>query len=313
MKIIPFEDIAKLNITPDLCVQWVKEVFIHKYECKLPAKISITIEGNTFFNTMPSYIPKIERFGVKIISRYPKRQPILLSEILLYDANTGNALALMDGVWITALRTGAVAALTINELQKKDAEVYAMMGLGNSARATLDCMLAIMKNKKLRIKLLAHKKQEIDFINRFKDYPQLDFQICQTTEELIKDSDVVLSCVTAADTLIAPDNCFKEGVLVVPVHTRGFQNCDLFFDKVFADDTSHVNHFTYFNQFKKFDEFSRILLKENPGRENDSERILAYNIGISVHDIYFASQIYDRMEATDNEIDFKAQTNKFWL
>ena len=27
---------------------------------------------------------------------------------------------------------------------------------------------------------------------------------------------------------------------VIPVHTRGFQNCDLFFDKVFADDTDHV-------------------------------------------------------------------------
>ena len=41
MKIIPFEDIAKLNIAPALCLQWVKVVFIHKYECKLPAKISI--------------------------------------------------------------------------------------------------------------------------------------------------------------------------------------------------------------------------------------------------------------------------------
>ena len=313
MKIIPFEDIAKLNIAPALCLQWVKEVFIHKYECKLPAKISIKMEGNIFITTMPSYIPKIERYGVKIVSRYPERQPALLSDILLYDANTGNALALMDGTWITALRTGAVAALAIHELQKKDAKVYAVTGLGNIARATMTCLLTIMKNKKMHVKLLAYEKEEIDFINRFKDYPQLNFQICQTTEELIKDSDVVLSCVTAADTLIAPDDCFKEGVLVVPVHTRGFQNCDLFFDKVFADDTSHVEQFKYFNQFKKFDEFSKVLLKENPGRENDSERILAYNIGISLHDIYFASQVYDRIGAKDNEIDFEAQTNKFWL
>ena len=35
---------------------------------------------------------------------------------------------------------------------------------------------------------------------------------------------------------------------MVPVHTRGFSNCDLFFDKVFADDYGHVKHFKYFDK-----------------------------------------------------------------
>ncbi len=313
MKIITFEDIASLHIAPAICMNWVKEMLIHKYESILPTKISLKMEGNIFINTMPSYIPMIERYGVKIVSRYPNRKPSLLSDILLYDAVNGETLALMDGTWITAMRTGAVAALSICKLQKTNSKVYAFMGLGNTARATLTCLLDSMNNQPMHIKLLAYKEQEIDFIKRFKDYSQLQFQICHTTEELIKNSDVIVSCITAADTLIAPDDCFKEGVLVVPVHTRGFQNCDLFFDKVFSDDTHHVENFKFFSKFKKHDEFSRILLGENPGRENELERILAYNIGISLHDIYFASQIFDQIKAEGSTISINPQINKFWV
>ena len=141
----------------------------------------------------------------------------------------------------------------------------------------------------------------------------MHIDICTDTECLISDSDVVVSCITAADHIIAPDKCFKEGVLVVPVHTRGFQNCDLFFDKVFADDTGHVRDFKYFKQFKQFDEFSRVLLGENPGRENDQERILAYNIGISLHDIYFASQIYDTIVQSVTNLSLESEVQKFWV
>ena len=77
----------------------------------------------------------------------------------------------------------------------------------------------------------------------------------------------------------------------MPVHTRGFQNCDTIFDKVFGDDTDHVRDFRYFSQFRKFGEISDVLSGELPGRENDQERILSYNIGLGLHDVYFASKI----------------------
>jgi ornithine cyclodeaminase/alanine dehydrogenase-like protein (mu-crystallin family) len=91
------------------------------------------------------------------------------------------------------------------------------------------------------------------------------------------------------------NNLYKNGVLVVPIHTRGFQNCDLFFDHVFADDTAHVSGFKYFNQFRKFNELSEVLLGKIPARQSNDERILAYNIGLGLHDIYFAHKIYERL------------------
>ena len=241
-----------------------------------------------------------------------KRKPALVSDILLYDATNGDFLALMDGSWITAMRTGAVAALSIQYLRTSSAREYAFMGLGNTARATLLCLMAVLEGP-LNIRLLSYKGQELEFMKRFKEYSRLNFSIFENVEDLITGADVVVSCVTVAHGQFASDTCFKPGVLVVPVHTRGFQNCDLFFDQVFADDVAHVEGFKYFNQFKQFDEFARILLKQNPGRTSDQERILAYNIGIALHDIYFASQVYDKVKDSLPDISSDKLSEKFWV
>lgn len=313
MKIIDFDTIKNLSISPTHCVEWVDDALRKKYDSCLPHKISMTIDSDIFFNTMPSYLPACDRFGVKVVSRFPKRNPSLLSDILLYDATSGERLALMDGSWITAMRTGAVAALSISHLKVSTAREYAFMGLGNTARATLLCLLATLGDQPLHVRLLAYKGQEKCFIERFKAYPQLSFSVYEDAETLITGADVVVSCVTVAHELFASDACFKPGVLVVPVHTRGFQNCDLFFDKVYADDTAHVAEFKYFDRFREFDEFARVLLKQNSGRTSDQERILAYNIGIALHDIYFASHIYDRVESLLPDMAFDVTNEKFWV
>ena len=106
---------------------------------------------------------------------------------------------------------------------------------------------------------------------------------------------------------------FDEGVLVVPIHTRGFQNCDLFFDKIFADDTAHVMNFKNFEKFKAFDEFANVLLNKVQGRENDKERILAYNIGLALHDVYFASKILDLEKDERSEYKLRNPLPKFLI
>lgn len=315
MKIVDFNTIKNLNLSPSLCVEWVGEAFRMKYSAQLPGKISMKIDPKIFFNTMPVYLPQMERFGVKVVSRYPERNPSLQADILLSDTKTGKTLALMDGSWITAMRTGAVAALTIQELKTSKTKEYAFLGLGNTARATLLCLLSLLlKEEPIHIRLLAYKGQEILFQERFASYNNITFSVYDSPDKLIDGADVVVSCVTVATELIAPDNVFKEGILVVPVHTRGFQNCDLFFDKVFADDTNHVKNFQYFDKFKKFDEFSNVLLKENKGRESEQERILVYNIGIALHDIYYAAKIFDLIDELPlPEAQTSSITSKFWV
>ena len=93
----------------------------------------------------------------------------------------------------------------------------------------------------------------------------------------------------------------------------GFQNCDLFFDKVYGDDTDHVKGFRYFSQFKQYAELEDVLSSRTAGRENDHERILSYNIGLGLHDILFASKIYDSLSAQSPEIKIEREVSKFWI
>lgn len=101
--------------------------------------------------------------------------------------------------------------------------------------------------------------------------------------------------------------------MVIPVHTRGFQNCDLFFDKVYADDTAHVSGFKYFSHFKQFAEIQEVIEGVKPGRESDKERILSYNIGLGLHDVVFASKIYSMLKGNAEKIEIKRFTEKFWI
>lgn len=312
MKLIDFTEITKLRISPRDCLAWVRAAFLSKPDAILPPKISTKQEGNIFFNTMPCLIPQIRRFGVKEVSRFPNRVPALKSDLMLYDAENGDLLSVMDATWITAMRTGAVAALAIQTLRVGDAKIYSFVGLGNTARATLLCLLEDARpEEKFVIRLLRYKGQEEIFAKRFSDYGNVSFEYVDSMEALIVGADVIVSCVTAFDTPVAKDEWFKEGVLVVPVHTRGFQNCDLFFDKVIADDKGHVEGFKYFSKFKQFGELSDVLLGKIPGRESLRERILAYNIGIALHDVYFASKIYDRSRA--EEFSLITDQEKFWV
>lgn len=317
MKIITFEDIRKQNIMSETCYEWVSEMIRNKKKAVLPPKISMKPADGIFCNVMPCILPADSSHigGVKVVNRYPERKPSLDSKLLLLDMEAGDFLALMDANWITAMRTGAVAAHSIMLLGKKNFSTIAMMGLGNTARATLLVLSSLITDRKLNIKLLKYKDQEIQFAERFSECGNLEFQYVDSNRELIRGSDVVVSCVTYFDDDICPNDYFDEGILVVPVHTRGFTNCDLFFDKVYADDYGHVHHFKNFDKFKSFAEVSDVVNGEAPGRENDAERILAYNIGLSIHDINFAAHIYQMMKDREDliDIDMLDPTEKFWI
>ena len=317
MKIITFDDIKSLNISPVKCYEWTEKMIKNKKEALLPPKISIKPKDGVFCNVMPSMIPSESigfAGGIKVVTRYPERVPSLESQMLLLDAENGDFLALMDATWITTMRTGAVAAHTIQLLAKKNFSVIGMMGLGNVVRSTLIVLASIMPEREFQIKLLKFNDEEKSFMERFADYKNLHFTVVDTPQEMIKGSDVVVSGATYLPTDICEDEYFDEGVLVVPIHTLGFTNCDLFFDKVFADDLGHVCHFKNFDKFRSFAEVCDVVNNNAKGRENDKERILAYNIGISVHDVNFAANIYKMFEDKKTiEFDMMQPKERFWV
>lgn len=311
MKIITFDDIANLHLDAQNIFEWIKASFKSKAEMYLPPKTSMH-NGSTFINVMPCILPKENIAGVKVVSRFPDRIPTLNSEILVYDYSTGNLKALMDGNYITALRTGAVAALCVETLAVKNYSEIGVIGFGNITRKTLDLLFAVMEKRPITVKLYNYKNHFDLLKQRYSHYDHIEFQTVDTYDGIVQDSDVIISAITRAEKDFCSDDCFKRGCLVVPIHTLGFQNCDLFFDKFVVDDIGHVQGFKYYNEFKQVTELTDILTGKMPGRVNNNERIMAYCIGIAIHDMYFSNKIYEALEGVANEISLNPPTEKYW-
>lgn len=293
MKYYTDQQIIDLNIAPATCVEWAREAFMIKDRCQLPPKISLHPRGNDFVNTMPCLLPEeYHTFGCKVVTRVKGQHPSLSSKMMMFDTLTGKMTSMFDADWITAMRTGAVAALAINTLRSSTTRIYSFVGLGVIGHATLRCLLATNADAPLTIRLKSYKDHAETTARQFASHRNVTFEIVESMNDLVDGADVVVSCITDADGLLVDNvDLFKPGVLVVPVHTRGFQNCDTVFDQVFADDRNHVCGFKFFSQFREFAELSSVLTGAHPGRTSDSARILSYNIGLGLHDTYYANKL----------------------
>lgn len=319
MQIITSPIIRSLGITPQQCIDWIHDSFAMKGDAQLPAKISVHPASFDFFTSMPCLLPspketgKRRYFGIKEVHRVEGAVPSLGSDMMLYDAGTGELLALIDCDWITTMRTGAVAAVASRTLRRSDASVYGFVGLGNTARATMMCILEQEPSRHFTVQLLKYKNQAELFADRFRDYDNVNFEIVDDINAMAGNVDVFISCITSADGLLVEDvNSFKAGITVLPVHMRGLQNCDPVFDRVFGDDTAHICGFKYFKQYHDYNELGEVLAGRDPGRRSDQQRIIDYNYGLGLHDVVFASRIYEMLEGKD-EIILPRETDKFWI
>ena len=67
--------------------------------------------GDNFIHAMPAYIPALNSAGIKWVSGFPdnykRNLPYITGLLILNDPETGFPLAVMDCIWITAMRTAA--------------------------------------------------------------------------------------------------------------------------------------------------------------------------------------------------------------
>jgi ornithine cyclodeaminase/alanine dehydrogenase-like protein (mu-crystallin family) len=75
--------------------------------------------------------------GCKLVTLFPENRdrPAHQALIALFDPTTGTPVALMDGTYITAMRTAAAAALATRLLARPDARVLAILGTGVQSRS----------------------------------------------------------------------------------------------------------------------------------------------------------------------------------
>lgn len=298
---IPFitaSDISKLNISPQDYYKWVDEVLNHFDEYILPVKTRIPLRTEDYFNVMPCVLPSLGYMGLKVVTRSEMRRtngdPNIDGDILLYDYNSCNLKALMDGGLITTIRTAAIAVHTMLHTADKY-DTIAMVGLGNIGTYIGEFLFELIKNKPVKVKLYRYKNHAERFEEKFRRYENITFEICESYDSLMKDSNVVFSSVTFMEQDFCDSTIYKKGCTVIPVHMRGFKECDKTFDHIITSDLESIKKFQNYNYMKKLSLLNDVLNGQLSVRESLNDRVIVYNLGIALYDIYFASRIYEKL------------------
>jgi len=123
-------------------------------QATVPIRLGLETEfGISLF--MPAHMKPSGQAGAKVVSVNPgnvtKGLPVIHAVVLIMDPVTGTPLALMDGTWLTALRTGAIGGLAAQVLSRKDSSVVALFGAGVQARTQLEAVRCVRDIQEVRV------------------------------------------------------------------------------------------------------------------------------------------------------------------
>lgn len=247
---------------------------------------------------------KLEALGIKWISSFPenikKNIPVLNSLITLNDPKNGLPMAILKGNWITAVRTGAVSAVSAKYLApRKKSLTVGIFGLGLQAYVHILAFKAVFKN----VKFFLYNHGDEYLKSFLKKFPKEKFQVSKNFHEIVQSSDIVLS-VTTFPSKISPyifAKDLKEDVLILPVDyaTRIDPKLYKYLDEIYTDD---IPQYELKSQIPYYFPKSAPKIKKEMGhlvarkykRKKVPRRILVFNLGIALFDILTAKLFIEK-------------------
>jgi ornithine cyclodeaminase/alanine dehydrogenase-like protein (mu-crystallin family) len=133
-------------VSPVAAIDAVREGFLRHYagEWAMPPKVYLDSPGFGDFRAMPARGDGIAI--LKWISSFPgnarRALPSVMGMVCVSDAETSEPLALLDAAAVTALRTGAVAAVAARALAREDAKTVGIIGCGLHGHWAARCLAA---------------------------------------------------------------------------------------------------------------------------------------------------------------------------
>jgi ornithine cyclodeaminase/alanine dehydrogenase-like protein (mu-crystallin family) len=180
-----------------------------------PVRSVISVaEHQGFMGIMPAVYGDV--MGTKLVNLYPNNGtrglPTHLAIIVLFSAETGEPLAIMDGRLITELRTAAVSAAATKLLAPPDATILAILGSGVQARAHVRALSLVRDFKDIRVwsRNSEHAKALAT---------EVGARACPA-EEAVRGADVVVTVTGSAEPVLK-GAWLKRGALVNAVGAVG--------------------------------------------------------------------------------------------
>jgi ornithine cyclodeaminase/alanine dehydrogenase-like protein (mu-crystallin family) len=261
--------------------------------------------------SMPAYLASDRALGMKVVTYFkdnPKHGlPAILAAIHLYSVETGKLAAILDGTYLTAIRTACASAMATKALAHPESPVLGILGAGVQARAHIETLSKVRRLAKIKIYSPSGKsartlKQELE------PAMKIPIEAAPSAEAAVRDSDLVVTATTAATPIIErawlkpgahvnaigshrPDlreldgATLKAARLVVDSRDAIMTECGdvLLAIKEGAIDASHVST-----------EIGEVLAGQKPGRTNAAEITIYKSVGVAIQDVAAAALVYGK-------------------
>ncbi len=121
-----------------------------------PPRIAVHVgERDGLLAAMPGHVPSAGALTTKLVALFPHNAehgiPTHQALIAVFDPETGTPTAVMDGTYVTAIRTGAGSALSARLLAREDADTLAILGTGVQARSHARAVTRVRPIREVRV------------------------------------------------------------------------------------------------------------------------------------------------------------------
>ena len=264
--------------------------------------------------TMPGFVPAAGSLGVKIVSAFgdnaSRGLPMIHAVVILVDAETGQAIGIMEGGFITALRTGAVSGAATELLARPESSTLVVIGAGVQGVTQAAAVCAVRPIK--RVIAVDSRQESLDrYVDAFRrDWPEFDVTIETTTDanQAVAQADVICTATTSKSavfddyhlqpgTHINAVGAFTPEMQEIPIATviRSTVVVDQFETALAeAGDLIKALNAGLIDQSHLKRELGHVVSGDAPGRTTVDEITFFKSVGNAVQDVVVARRAIDR-------------------
>ena len=276
---------------------------------------------------MPAFVHSQEgdALALKVVSLFPTNPArglaYIQAAVLIFDSETGGAIALLEGSSLTAIRTGAAGGAAVDLLARKDSKVAAIFGAGAQARTQFEAACTARPIETVFICARnVEKAQAFAEEMKSKGFTTQDIYVAQSPKEAIEHADIICTATTSSKPVFE-DRDVKPGTHIsavgsytpemqeVPAET--LQRAKIFVDSrsaslAEAGDLIQPIRAGFFDEKHIVGELGEVILGRLPGRESADEVTYFKSVGIAVQDAMAAQVTLKnaRQMNIGTEVDF---------
>ncbi|HTQ52847.1 MAG TPA: ornithine cyclodeaminase family protein [Bryobacteraceae bacterium] len=271
-----------------------------------PVRTALEMTDRSFFFVMPALYGGQGVMGSKLVTVVPENAGrglhTHLAAIALFDSVTGELLAIMDGRYITEVRTAAVSAVSVRHLARKDARVLGILGSGVQAASHLEALPCVREFREVRV-----WSPTCANLTRFvAEHPGV--VAAASAEDAVRGADVVVVATSSATPAISRA-WVSDGAHVIAIGaSRPWQQeldpalvarARLVVDSraaalVEAGDIVGPIRAGLFGEDHVAAELGEVIAGSKPGRTRTDEVTLFKSLGLAVEDVAAAGLVYRR-------------------